>query len=80
MNFLNRLLGRDHEAPVKKPIDENELKGILIEAKRKNKEASDRLAATVGRQTRDAELVRQVIDDMLRRADKRKVRKTGGAT
>lgn len=78
MNFLNRLLGRNYEVPVRKHIDENELKDILVEAKRKNKEASDKLAATVGRQTRDAELVRQVIDDMLRRADKRKVRKTGG--
>lgn len=80
MTFLNRLFGHEDKGAPDKPIDDKRLKDILTDAKRENKEALKSLSHTVDRQIRDAELARQIIDDMLSRANKRKVTKLRKAT
>lgn len=73
MSFLSRLIGTDKpkQAPPGEP-NEAALKGIMDEAKRKNKEAAVMLRNAAERQMQDAEMVRQVIHDMLQRIDKPK--------
>lgn len=46
----------------------------LQEAKQRNREAASELSKVADRQVRDSELIRQVVSDILDRADKRKIR------
>lgn len=46
----------------------------LQEAKQRNREAASELSKVADRQVRDSELIRQVVGDILDRADKRKIR------
>lgn len=78
MSFFSRLFGykdcRDIEPD--KP-DERAMKILLEEAKNKNRRAADALGEIADRQQRDAELVRQVITDILDRADHKKSKQAG---
>lgn len=79
MGFFSRLFGGYRECPdieAKKP-DEQTMKILLDEAKNENKSAAQALGAIADRQQRDAELVRQVIKDILDRADRKKSKQAG---
>lgn len=77
MSFITRLLGIDKKngAAMYRP-NEIAMKNVMEEAKRKNMEAAAMLSTTADRQMRDAEMVRQVINDMLARIDKPKPKRT----
>jgi hypothetical protein len=68
MTFFGRLFGwnLENDAPVP---DEASMKSLMEEAKQKNKEAVAGLASLADRQVRDAVLIRQIIKDMLDRAN-----------
>lgn len=76
MSFFTRLFGLNNKPDpmVSEVPSENGIKDMLEEAKRKNKEAADTLADVANRQVKDAELIRQVIHDILDRADKKKAK------
>lgn len=71
MSFLSRLFGKK-ETCHSAPPNERAMQNVLQEAKRQNKEAADQLSAVTHRQVQDAELIRQVVSDLLDRTDKRK--------
>lgn len=71
MSFLSRLFGKK-ETCGSTPPNEHAMQNVLQEAKRQNKEAADKLSAVTHRQVQDAELIRQVVSDLLDRTDKRK--------
>lgn len=78
MNFFSRLLGHGPcpDDTTNKP-DEQAMKLLLDDAKRENKLAAEALDDVANRQQRDAELIRQVISDILDRADRKKSRQAG---
>lgn len=74
MNFLRRLLGKDNDGSIPPhSTEERAMQTALQEAKRLNLEAAKGLSSAADRQVRDAELIGQVIHDLLDRADKRKI-------
>lgn len=76
MSFFSRLFGyKDKREPfVEEAPPENDMRWLLEEAKRQNKEAANMLAQVADRQVQDAQLIRQVIHDILDRTDKKKVK------
>lgn len=76
--FFSRLVGRRNPRTdaAHKP-DERAMKILLDEAKKDNKLAAEALDSVAERQQRDAELVRQVITDILDRADRRTSKQAG---
>lgn len=76
--FFSRLFGHGpcHDGTTDEP-DEQAMKLLLDDAKKKNRLAAEALDGVADRQQRDAELVRQVISDILDRADHKKSRQAG---
>lgn len=71
MSFISRLLGyRRPKPPVVRP-DDNHLIRRVKEAKWQNARAVSSFVAAAEKQERDATLARQVIHDVLERAEQR---------
>lgn len=73
MSFFTRLFKRTRDTAIPDTPDEIAMHHVLQEAKRENIEAANKLSSAAGRQVRDAELIKQVVADLLDRADKRKI-------
>lgn len=75
MSFLSRIWQKEHHTvPVVSPNDDH-LTAQLEEAKRDNVAAVTSLVKTAKKQESDVEFARQVINDVLVRADKMKARR-----
>lgn len=76
MSFLRRLFGGRYNGNVNPThsVEERAMHSALQEAKQRNREAASELSKVADRQVRDSELIRQVVSDILDRADKRKIR------
>jgi len=69
MSLFNRLLRRGRHCPAIETPDDGPLKKRIETAKRENRVATHRLVNAAHRHERDALMVRQVIHDVLKRAD-----------
>lgn len=80
MSFISRLLGRNglHEKRHLPVPNESAMTSIMDEARQQNKEAVTSLIALADRQKRDAEMVRQVVHDIVVRANRRQALPKGG--
>lgn len=78
MSFFSRLIGtKEPRDPVPCRLDERAMEDQLRVAKRRNREAAETMATAADRQAQDAILIRQVIGDILDRADPKKLKKAG---
>lgn len=71
MSIFSRIFGRKPELP--ESPNEQAMHRALSEARKKNREAVEGLSSVAGKQVRDTELIRQVVGDILDRAEQRKL-------